>query len=198
MEICPEYRIYFAAQKVAQLYRQLPEACVAAGKASANRSSRHSLDLQRLPPDEAALEKGSFFPNHFFMEGSDSSYGEALFDKNESFQLRRVLRCLRRAGALGCAAIPGRFVEFCEAFTSEDSAAPENGVLLRSAGLCRGRELRLFCEPDSFHGADYRAACLFAWGGGGAVPLGGVMLCLTANERSAAGLPLYLAVRNAA
>ncbi len=201
MDTCPEYRIYFAAQKVLQLYRQLPEACVVIQKSSRSKSQHSSVDFHRPHPGDDEELKHCFSPTHIGLDSSTNCHGESVFEKNEMFQLRRVLRCLRRSGRLcaiagRCAAVPGQFYSFCASFTAEQSSQQQSGVLLRSVDLSCGQELRLFCEEDCFYGADCYAASLFAWEDGGALPLAGVMLCLTSNGCFTAGLPLFLAIRN--
>jgi hypothetical protein len=201
LEACPEYMIYFAQQKVAQLYRQLPEGCIVARKASRSTNERDSFDVQ-LPPPGGDPKKQPYL-NHAGLDCSCGTYQEALLDQNDMFQLRHVLRNLRRTQRLqplpcarqGEAACPGMFYSICAPFAAEVAAAPAAGLLLCASEGTGGRQLRLFCEPGAFSGGDAEAARQLAWQKGDALPLGGVMLCLCAGAKEVAGLPLYLAIR---
>ncbi|MDR3313961.1 MAG: hypothetical protein LBS96_05840 [Oscillospiraceae bacterium] len=197
MESCPEYCIYFAQQKVAQLYRQLPEACVVARKASRNTSEHGLYDIQLPPPQrDGGDAKKQPYLSHSGQDRTCTAYQEAVFEKNEMYQLRRVLRCLRRAGRLQplpcAAACPGMFYSFCACFAAEAAAAPPAGILLYAA--C-GRGLRLCCEPGAFTGGDAETLRRLVWAEGGTLPLGGVLLCLATGADFVAGLPLYLSIR---
>ncbi|MDR2525478.1 MAG: hypothetical protein LBC83_04700 [Oscillospiraceae bacterium] len=197
MACYPEYYFYFASQKIAQIYRQLPESCCVARKGSHSENRRDSFDLQ-LPPPEGDPKKGPYV-NHIGQDRSSADYRECLFDKNDMYQLRQTLRALRREGRL-CPlpprgeAAPGRFYSFRAVFAAEDAAAAKQGILLRAEEAHACPALRLYCESGGFVGADGEALRLLALEQGIGLPLAGVLLCATAEKERIAGLPLFLSI----
>ena len=189
-----DFYVYYSHQKIAQLYRQLPESRRVAEKCSVNRSGHLELGLQpREPRGEPCLKVGAVANS-----GTESRYSELCVEKNEMYQWERVLARLRKSGQLcvACAGetpCPGQYYEVQGCFSPDDEAqAPEHYVWLRAPASACGPALRLLCHKHCFCGEHERSAFAEAWACGAPLPLRGVVVCLSGGENALCGLPLAL------
>ena len=188
-----QFFVYYSHQKISHLYRQLPDSRLVAQRASLNRHDRVECGL-RVPhrEDEACLHM-----THAGLEGSQSHYKEAIFEKNDMYQLEQVLRCLRQSGQLRAAAqkeqiCQGEYVEIRGCFLPEhERDTPEGSLWLVSQE--RRPAIRLLCGRLAFCG-ETEEAWGELWACGEALPLRGVMLCLAGGADCLCGLPLFLTV----
>ena len=189
--------VYYSHQKISYLYRQLPESRLIAQRASLNQHNRDECGL-RVPhrEDEKCLHM-----THAGLEGSQSHFSEALFEKNDMYQLEQVLRCLRKTGQLCTAGqlpmVPeqicqGDYLEIQGCFLPEHGReTPEGSLWLASPGAGRCPAIHLLCGRHAFCG-ETEEAWRELWACGEALPLGGVMLCLGFREDRLCGTPLFL------
>ncbi|MDR0531487.1 MAG: hypothetical protein LBG83_05420 [Oscillospiraceae bacterium] len=137
-----EFFVYDAHEKIFQLYRQLPEARFVMIKHSATRSTHNNSDLHIPPPKppKPRLKEGEIlrepeeppFIPHVSTDGSETRYNEALMDKNEMYQRRRILQHLRQSGQLrracpGARFYPGGFYELEGLFYAHEPPAGRSG-----------------------------------------------------------------------
>ncbi|MCL2107341.1 MAG: hypothetical protein FWH26_09855 [Oscillospiraceae bacterium] len=186
--------VYFAAQKVSQLYRQLPEARVVMQKQSCNSNGRGSYDFAPQPGNE---EQDCLRMTHICQDRSDSRYREAVFDKNEMYQLQQVLRRLRRSGQLcplpqADCCCPGMFYELRGGFTRSEPEGASHVLALRAPARGSCPALLIYCEKFAFWGENKDTAWQEVWRCGEPLGLHGVMLCLRVEDGLVTGLPLYL------
>ena len=188
-----QFFVYYSHQKISHLYRQLPESRLIAQRASLNQHDRAECGL-RTPhrEDEKCLHM-----THAGMEGSHSHYREALFEKNDMYQLEQVLCCLRGAGQLHT--VPeklcqGDYLEIQGCFSPErERDTPGGSIWLVSPGGEPCPAIHLLCGRQAFCG-ETEEAWRELWACGEALPLHGVMLCLAFHRDYLCGVPLFLAV----
>ena len=191
------YYVYYSQQKIMQLYRQLPESRTVLQKSSFSRNSHVHADMQ--PTREPSKEK-PLHVSHLDNSGSENCYHESMFDKNEMYQLERVLRALRGCGQLLCAGkdttfCPGKYYEAEGCFApAPEEDVPEGYLRLRAPGSCRGPELSLLCHLRTFTGECPETPWEEVWACGEPLPLRGVVLCLARGEGVLCGLPLVLSL----
>ena len=177
------YYVYYASEMIGQLYRQLPESRQVGQRSSQNRVERADTIVH-------LHGEGEPLPSirHAGLEGSHSRFSEALFDKNDMYQLEQVMGRLRKQlrGAAQCR--PGNFMETGGCFSLDlERDAPEGSLWLAAPGL------RLLCATGGFSG-ETEEAWRALWACGEALPLRGVVLCLGRRDGGMCGLPLYLAM----
>lgn len=189
-----KYYIYYSQQKVMQLFKQLPESRCVGLKIGSSSNNHGDLDFRPGEQDEACPRL-----THFSQHTSSGGYRESHFDPNEMYQLRRVLQALRRAGQLrkampGMCTAPGVYLEFSGCFSpQQDEPAPEGAIWLASPKSSTCPAVRLLCCKLAFSGDNVDYALQELWCCGGALPLHGVMLCMSCGN-TLCGLPLYLAL----
>ncbi|MDR2753069.1 MAG: hypothetical protein LBB50_02025 [Oscillospiraceae bacterium] len=187
------YYIYYAHQKIGQMFRQLPESRCVAQKNSFSSSMHGDLDFR--PQD---CEGKPSLLAHAGADGSRVRYCESVLDKNDMYQLARVLAHLRRAGRL-CGAkeapfVPGKYYEVVGDFAPEESAQAPEGCLWLHAPAAGGRPAtHLLCSRQAFWG-EGTAAWQEPFACGAPLPLHGAALCLRAGKNLLCGLPLALGI----
>jgi len=193
------YYIYYSHQKVVQLYKQLAESRIVGQKSSENRSSHIHIDVhpqqQQHHHDEHHQGRRRHHSHHLSRidnSNSESCHRESHFDKNEMYQLERVLQTLRKCGQLkkarpGMKFCPGRYYEVEGCFKRENTEAPEGYLWLHA----KRPEIRLLCHKMAFTAEHEHTAFEEVWACGEALPLRGIVLGLGCGE-SLCGLPLVL------
>lgn len=189
-----EYYIYYSHQKVMQLFRQLPESRYVGVKVGT--SSNHHGDMDISPGEQ---EEKCLRVTHASKRCSNGSFRESVFDPNDMYQLRRVLRALERDGRLRSAACAdkaqGDFIEFTGMFSpQEDMPAPKDGLWLAAPARGGCPAMRLLCCERGFCGENEACARQEVWSCGAPLCLHGVMLCMQCSSALLCGLPLFLAI----
>ena len=185
------YYIYYSQQKVVQLYKQLAESRVVGQKSSESRSCHVHMDLHPRPPKQEEPQP-KLHLSRIDNSNSESRHRESHFDKNEMYQLERVLCALRKHGRLKKAGAkttfcPGRYYEVEGCFAPQDAPAPEGYLWLRA----NRPETRLLCHKMVFTAEHEHAAHEEVWACGAPLPLCGIVLALSCGE-TLCGLPLVL------
>ena len=190
------YYIYYSQQKIVQLYKQLAESRIVGQKSSESHSCHLHVDMH--PPQHDKQQHGqqkhplSKCLSHVNNSNSESCHKESHFDKNEMYQLERVLCALRKRGQLkkvraGLKFCQGAYYEIAGCFAPEDTDAPEGYVWLRA---CEP-EIRLLCHKMVFSGEHEHGAFEEIWACGLPLLLRGVALSLGCGD-GLCGLPLVL------
>ena len=186
------YYIYYSQQKIVQLYKQLAESRVVGQKSSESRNCHVHMDVH---PQQHEKQQRKLQLSRIDNSNSESCHRESHFDKNEMYQLERVLQTLRKCGQLkkarpGMKFCPGRYYEVEGCFAPEEAEAPEGYLWLRA----KGPEIRLLCHKMAFTAEHEHAAFEEIWACGKPLPLRGIVLGLGCGE-GLCGVPLVLWLR---
>jgi hypothetical protein len=177
--------VYLDQQRVQRLYRQLPESCRTAQKSSQSNTNHGLYDIQPKGEQDCALHM-----THIGQDRTMVTYREVLLEKNEFYQLRRVLHALCGGGAAA-----GRFPFFFGSFSlAQDDAIPPHTVLLTAPAGENCPGIRLLCAKSAFCGADQGNGWQEFFAFDQQLPLRGVMAQLPSGGENLCGFPLLCVV----
>ena len=175
------YYIYISLQKITQLYQQLPESRLVGQKSSTNQAHHFRADLHPQQHEHHHNHRRHHYQARLDSGHNETQYHESHFDKNEMYQLQRVLAALRQGNQIKHGTgqpKPGNYYSLEGEFTLQEHDAPDGYVWLQSA------KTRLLCHRKSFPAFEETWVC------SNALPLAGIALALCSEE--SCGLPLVL------